>query len=455
MAKMILLSILLSCSQSTIDIGTAAPLFVPSSNPSYKADHATVAINNSNDVLIAYHSNAGPNGVKQVEIAHYKLNTTPGALVHTESLIVGDASFDPLGNGGTIKCERPDMIAVGDMFFVVWTRINDEVKEQAVLECAWVKYDATNGLQVFNDTAAAGLGYALDSHSSSSSFHVKECAGVPDAFVVADTGNELRAGVVYPHQTKMSYPPNLDYARRFDIRIAFSAFNKTTDTLMSSVMSNVVSDVHFDGEDGDAAGLILPDAVRGNATDEFWLTYESQIESSTVKQGKVRLAYVKKNIVGNAWAPQATYVFGANTAKVLRRPMLSNHVDASLGVSLAFSSQPNYTSQATADVHYSNWTFNNSSLAQQTMTHQFNNSSADEKRPLPFHVSGYRRCYFNRDDKIIYYNQYDDQETIISGAQAIDASRPAVDIYRAPAKDYIATTWEQGNPLRVWIYVTD
>ena len=59
--------------------------------------------------------------------------------------------------------------------------------------------------------------------------------------------------------------------------------------------------------------------------------------------------------------------------------------------------------------------------------------------PYGLKTSGYRRCYFNRDDKIIYYNQYDDQETIISGAQAIDTSRPAVDIYRAPAKDYIAT----------------
>ncbi len=452
---MILNSILFFCAQS-IALGTPAPLPVTSTNPAYKADHATVAINNSNDVLVAYHANTGVSGVKQVEIAHYKLNPTTSALIYSESVVVGSASYDPLGNGGAIKCERPDVIAVGDMFFVVWTRINDKVKEQAVLECAWVKYDTTNGLEVFNGTTTAGLGYALDSHSPSSSFHVKECAGVPDAFVVADTGNELRAGVVYPHQAKTSgtLGPS-DMVRRFDIRIVLSKFDNTADMLTSSIMSTVVSDVHFDGTTGGAAGLVLPDAVRGNAPDEFWLTYESQIESSSTKQGKVRLSYVKKNIVGNAWAPQATYVFGANMAKVLRRPMLSNHMDAPLGVSLAFSSQPNYTWQATADVNYSNWTFNNSSLTQQVMTPQFNNSSADEKRPLPFHVSGYRRCYFNREDKIIYYSQYDDQETIISGAQAIDASRPAVDVYRAIAKDYIATTWEQGDPLRVWLLVTD
>jgi len=446
---------LLFC-QQVIAVGTPSPVSVPSPNPDYKADHATVAINDSNDILIAYHSTDGVNAPKQVEVAHYKPNTTSGVVTHTSTVVIGAASHDPLLLGGSRKCERPDVIAVGDMFFVTWTRIYNAGEKPSVLECAWIKYDATNGLQVFNGQTSPDLGYPLDSDSAGagSSFHVKECAGVADAFVVSESGGILRAGVAYSHQTKMSGTilPLPDPTRRFDMRLALSEFNINQNTLSAVAPETIISNIRFDGDTGNSAALILPDAVRGVAEDEFWLTYEAQIESGSTVQGKVRLSYVKKNLVGNSWAPQATYVFGTTTAQVLRRPMLFNHKDTPRNVSIAFS-RP--LSPTTLDVHFSSWAYHSPGfLSQELGSNQFNNVS-NENRPIPLNATGYKRCYFKRSGQILYYDQDTDQDVGVSASSGGDAFRPAVAMYRGATDDYIATTWEEGSPARVWVLVTD
>jgi hypothetical protein len=455
---MMISAIFLLFCQQVIAVGTPSPVYVPSFDPAYKADHATVAINEGNDILIAYHANTGVSLVKQVEVAHYKLNPTSGLLTHTSTVVIGGAGHDPLSLGPSIsrKCERPDVIAVGDMFFVTWTRIYDAGKKPSVLECAWIKYDTINGLQVFNGQTSPDLGYPLDSDSAGtgSSFHVKECAGVADAFVVSESGGTLRAGVVYSHQTKMSTLLPLDETRRFDMRLVLSEFDINQGTLSAVAPAAIISGIRFDGDTGNSAALILPDAVRGVAADEFWLTYEAQIESGSTVQGKVRLSYVKKNIVGNSWAPQATYVFGTTTAQVLRRPMLFNHKDTPSKVSIAFSRPLGPT---TSDVHYSSWAYHSPGLLfQELVSNQFNHvPGSSENRPMPLNATGYRRCYFTRSGQILYYDQDTNQDVGVSSASSNDAFRPAVAMHRGATDDYIATTWEEGSPLRVWILVTD
>lgn len=126
---------LLFC-QQLITVGAPSPIYVPSSDLTYKADHATVAINDTGDILIAYHANTATSGEKQVEVAHYTLAPASGILTHTSTEVIGGVGGfgqDPLGLGGLIKCERPDVIAVGDMFFVTWTRIYDTANKPSVL----------------------------------------------------------------------------------------------------------------------------------------------------------------------------------------------------------------------------------------------------------------------------------------------------------------------------------
>ena len=76
---MVISAIFLLFCQQLITVGTPSPVSVPSPNPDYKADHATVAINGGNDKLIAYHSTDGANAPKQVEVAHFKSTVTSNA----------------------------------------------------------------------------------------------------------------------------------------------------------------------------------------------------------------------------------------------------------------------------------------------------------------------------------------------------------------------------------------
>lgn len=282
---------------------------------------------------------------------------------------------------------------------------------------------------------------------------MEECAGVADAFVVSESGGILSAGVVYSHQTKMSgtTPPLPDLIRRFDMRLVLSEFDTTQSALSSTSPATIISDIKFNGDTGGSAALIPPDAVRGAASDEFWLTYESQIEYASTVQGKVRLSYVKKNLVGNSWAPQATFVFGTTTTQALRRPMLFNHKDTPRNVSIAFSKP----STSNSDVEYSSWAYNSPGLLSQEMVTNLFNNIAIDNRPMPLNANGYRRCYFNRGGQIFYYDQDTDQDVSVSSASSTNAFRPAVAMHRGATDDYIATTWEEGSPLRIWILVTD
>ncbi len=174
-----------------------------------QADHATVAILPNLDVLVAWHGLRKDLEVqygydlRQVEIGYLRYDSIPERWTLSESRLLGDVFWDVLSyNANAVKCERPDAIAVGgDWFFVVWTRRYDRSlqgleEEPAVLECAWVRWDSAAGQLQVVDSGAPGQGYLLDSN-----YHVRECAGVPDAFVLKSSGPPYEVGVVYPHQT--------------------------------------------------------------------------------------------------------------------------------------------------------------------------------------------------------------------------------------------------------------
>lgn len=101
------------------------------------ADHGTVAMNSNRDIAVAFHSvrdssdldgaNFSWNGeMKQVELAYfeYKNNSGVETWEHLDTVILGSVDYSPLSSSypvDLVRCERPDVIAVEDKFFVVWT----------------------------------------------------------------------------------------------------------------------------------------------------------------------------------------------------------------------------------------------------------------------------------------------------------------------------------------------
>jgi hypothetical protein len=438
-------SSLLLLSQLVVNTPTAV------SGITNRADHATVAVNNNLDIAIAYHERvSNQTHLKQVKVAYYRWDSNNLNWNYASTSVVGSTNHRPLNFSSDPKCERPDIVAVGDYFFVTWTRrYEQELRHPATLECSFLKYE-NSAVTIINGNNSPGLGYQIDADGlNGNDFHVKECAGVVDAFVIDDTTSSSThtVGVVYPHQ--VNFESN---TRSFDLRIASVSINTLNDTIVSTLPTDLITSIRFEGDTHGSVGLILPDAVRGKSPGEFWLSYESQLRETDVDietlQGKIRLGYVKKNLVGGGWSPVATHTYGTNNLAILRRPMLANHSNNPANVSIAFSSGPDGK-----DVDYQQWSIVNDNLVGVTPAngHQFNNSSLNEKRPIPFHAFGYRRCYFSRDGEILYYDLSTDAETVVHSSA--DAERPAVAIGRQGINYYIVSTWEQGSPTRIWINI--
>jgi len=170
-----------------------APL-APGAGPTDRdADHATVAMNSERDIVVAFQTSrpdiTGFGNMKQVEFAYYEWQSgDTWDFVKTE--VVGSTGHNPIGlNQSVVRCERPDIIAVDDKFFIVWTRryqASGDPNEPAVLECAWIDKVAPGNVQVLNNGLASGQGVILDMHVpaiGSRKFWVKDCAGVPGDIV--------------------------------------------------------------------------------------------------------------------------------------------------------------------------------------------------------------------------------------------------------------------------------
>ncbi len=262
-----------------------------------KADHAVVAINSVGDVLEVCHADRNtfspPLLLKQVEFAflEYSQAVDSWSLINQE--VIGSVVHSPLSQFYpqlTVKCERPDVVAAGEWFFSVWTRIydrdgdsgipynlpGDQTKEPSVLECAWIKKSG-GAVQVFTNGAPPGLGFELDRDSGASHFWVRECAGAPDAVVLnSPPGGPWTVGVAYPHQTDFGdYDEQTggqggDSVRRFELRFLTctidAAGNITVQKyppLVAAPASIPLSGIRYDGP-ADAAGLVLPDLAPGS-----------------------------------------------------------------------------------------------------------------------------------------------------------------------------------------------
>lgn len=411
-------------------------------------------MNDSGHVLVAYHSTRedfNPN-LKQVELAFFEYDSVSDDWTLEEQVLIGDVDPSPLislYNQVDVKCERPDVVSVGDRIFVVWTRRYDRTvdwREPAVLECAWLEWNGT-ALDI-HGIGANGEGFPLDFD-----YKVRECAGVPDAVVLKQpAGGDPTVGVVYPRQTDFSYDDATgleDHTRLFELALVACSIDSLGQVTSQPplVLPNTVV---YDGSDGGAAGLVLPDLAPSSEENAFWLTYEGQQIVGADTMGVVRLEYWSLNGTGVPEFAKTFKTVMATGSVIRRRPMFSSLPGASPVemVSIAF----NKTSPGSdSDVVYELWQYDTNSFQKVPVPfgHQFNNTGFNEGKPAPLHGphSPYtRRCYFKRSgtgggsDGLYYYDLNSDTESVVAPSDS--AARPAVSFGTPNSMDSVAVTWE-------------
>lgn len=321
------------------------------------ADHATVAMNSQRDIVVAFHTsrNEVVQGMKQVEYAYYEWQGGD-TWTHLKTRVIGSIIHDPIGlPQQAFKCERPDVIAVGDKFFIVWTRRYQNPafpQEPAVLECAWLEKVAPGNVQVRNNGGPTGLGFKLDAHvpiPGQREFYVKDCAGVPDAVVLNDPSlpaGSAKVAVVYPHQTD-GFTAGTSGNRKFDSRIITCTIDSGS-TLAKGPFVDLQNLVPFNGPTapggGSSAGLILPDLAPSPEDNAFWLVAETQTMVGALPHGKIHLQYWQFENSTSAWDLLASKTYKSPSSPpylkpyVRRRPNVSSYPEVGLNptVTIAF-----------------------------------------------------------------------------------------------------------------------
>lgn len=429
-----------------------------------KADHATVAISAAKDVCVAYHTDradeAPPgfaSGLKQVEVALFRYEGgQPETWTHVATELLGSVYLDPDLQQARIKCERPDVIAAGDGFFVTWTRHDDrsfDELEPAIIEGAWI-LRAGAGFTVLAGSTP-GLGIELDRHTALSSLHVRECSGVADAVYLGDlNGPGTRtAAVVYPHQT--SFHHLTPFVRRFDLRVAACTLDANAQ-ISRQAPQTLVTGAEFDGPNDPVTspGLILPDLAPGAHPGRFWLSYEEQLGvAGSLLEGRVQLQFWERDAQG-LWAilPGGQRTFGSAASNMSRRRsnLASDpqHPGGLEIVSIAFNRA---VIQADADVAYEQWQYGPGVMARVpwTLRDNFVNSALNDVMPVPVLGPGFlRRCYVNRkgalDEILEHVNGRAVPLPIASSALSL--GRPAAAYLHDPSSSlphYTPITWEE------------
>ncbi len=301
-------------------------------HPNRDCDHATVAMNRNRDVVVAYqafrYDAAGdlpPKGpttymgaMKQVEVAYFEFQPTPqgeDAWVHLETRVLGSVEQSPIAglNQSLVRCERPDVIAVDDKFFVVWARryhhsnkFPNQQTEPGVLECAWIdkQQNPNSEVVVYADPGGAkGLGYILDMHdlAGSRSYEILDCGGVADAVALVDHDpDKLEVAIVYAHQTLFGV--DLNSKREFTLRVATCQFDLNSNQISHDTSYPPLwTEVPFHGRPSPSTvspGLTLPDLAQSSEKRAFWMAHEQQKMkqvSPTAKapNGRIQLEYYR------------------------------------------------------------------------------------------------------------------------------------------------------------------
>lgn len=453
--------------------------------PDRDADHATVAMNSRGDILVAYHADRhdfpGVNyPLKQVEAAIFRFHSHSRTWSLAQQELLGGVEQSPLyaiHPQDLVRCERPDVIAVGGDFAVFWTRRYDrslpgQWREPAVLECAWLRWNGA-GYTVETVGGPPGLGIVLDD-----AFDVRECGGVADAAVLrsGSGAGDAAVAVVYAHQTDFgddpqSIPPR-DGTRRADLRIATLVREPSGTFQIVAQPVPLIADAVYDGDPSPGGGpfpaLYLPDIASGADPASLWLGFQEQEAptSGGVPHGRVVLVHSRRDAGG--WSVVAAQRFGDPQVPAWRHRMSLDSDPATASgqqrVSLAYVEM---TTLGDPDVRFEEWKYDESSGLTQAnwrSGNRFTNSLLPHDQPVVIHRDGLsrvRRCYATETgniNRIRRYDETDDTFTTLTAGQP-EAQRPSVDLQHISVAgiDAVAVTWEGREPgsakLRLYLGV--
>lgn len=318
-------------------------------------EHATVAVNDNLDILVAFNSDRNdlpPPFLKQVEVAYYQYLGAE-TWEFRETRIVGSIDYAPLTTIPFVSQttrERPDIIAVKDKFFVVWTRNYPASSsppstkdEPALLECAWidiVQGTSNKEMEIYAYPGSVGRGWQLDfDNPGTSNFHVRESKGVPDAVYLNDPADPYKVAVVYAHQNVFFDEPLGSTARDCELRVVTCSLDTTgpTPVILDTDPETIETSVAFNGPSA-STGIVLPDLAPSGEDNAFWLTAESQEDFGTGVDGVILLGYWKYN--GSIWSRMAyrtIRTFMGTNNLVRRRPMISSYPEGARDQTVALT----------------------------------------------------------------------------------------------------------------------
>ncbi len=475
-----------------IPLETTQPGGIDWGDQTRAADHAVVKFNRFKDFAVVYQTTrpdlitpTAPN-LRQVELALFQYNGND-SWTYMGNQLLGDVHIDALGrNVPLMKCERPDVVGIGDCFFTHWTRRYENLPfDPSVEEGSWTQWDpGTSTFRTYtNYPLTPGRGFDLDFdgnlNNGGANLWVEECAGVPDAVILDDSTPVLKVGVVYLHQTQFSGSPNGN--RSFQIRFLTTSFDSGNPALPFTKTNPEVlfASVNFNGPDNDAAGLILPEVSEASVSSRFLLAFEEQLQvppPGTGFYGRIRL-HLMDNSTGS-WDSLQSHTFGSSSSPASRRRALIDSLrEASLAagkdlVTIAFNKIVPNTNNA--DVVFEEWAFDPNVGVYKVLWPAGTGWDNDpggvawyDFRPSPIHgfTSTFRRCITARflnpapppppywpppplspRDMLEYRMATDDYQTLDTG----DLGRAATDYLHDPTHptqpDYLVVTWEKATP---------
>jgi hypothetical protein len=280
-----------------------------------ESDHGVVAFNDSNDLCVAFQTRSNyPDGPWQVEavVLEYMGEGQWDCPSRSSVLVLGSPQ-GVLPSADQEECKKPDIVAIGDDFFVVWTRLDQSDLQTnpartGIIECASIRKDSSGWTL---DTSSAGVGFPLDS------LVVPGRAGCMPALARLDQSSPYSIGVVYTSETARSIG-----TIEFEYSVQFLGVNPNDLTSFTGPHS-LVDDVPFDWNASDLSGRILPDAVGdddGNLV-VIWEALEDDGTGTNSRLGSIHIASFSDPTAG--LPSTSPPLDGRQDYQIRRRPNLS------------------------------------------------------------------------------------------------------------------------------------
>ncbi|TAH36798.1 MAG: hypothetical protein EYC70_07345 [Planctomycetota bacterium] len=427
---------------------------LPSSSPQ-DADHAAVAINSDGDLLAVFSSERFDLSPRAFQVEAFYLShlgsgawSAPDAAVNR--CLLGSAKSQAFGLAYE-ACRKPDVVAVGRDFYVVWPRSSED-RLLHRLEMARVAPDGLGGFRV--DAPGPGVGYVVDAQIDG------QVAGImPD--LVEVPGQAASVAVVYVDDELQAEP-----LREFDLRFLradFGSLPPAVDGPHVLVDSATLDDTAL--TTAPFGGKVLPDVVRDDSGN-LVLAYESYVRSGHLGApadiGRVWLTWFADSGSGVPVPLQSHEFRGQRRSDPVRRPKLAtSRMDATNSVSIAMMHLPDQ--QQETDTGYYEATWDGTTITSVDLLYP-NSGALPDSMPTPVHGATLRACLGTRGNEghthLVAFLQ-----SLTGGLISIPATRepwrPASDLMEpgpsgSGASTCVPITYEAvsaAGPVRVFLRV--